>query len=233
MGNYYIGKRRRKSNRRSIRALLILPLVFLSLLLVIRASLYPQIKAMAHTEAQNRIERIFHEQLMETLQSQEERIPLSVTYSSEGRVTSATVDSFLLNAIKQETARGLIQKIGATRLSLSLPLSSLLGSVLFAGLDASLPVNVHISERLSAAYRSDFAEKGINQTLLSLSLCITVDVYYHFPIGVQRETVCCEALLYELLIVGEVPDSFIDINRLTDDVSEYDIDDAIDFGGIL
>ena len=37
----------------------------------------------------------------------------------------------------------------------------------------------------------------------------------------------------ETLIIGEVPDSFTDIDRLTDGEDELYVDDAVDFGDVV
>ena len=228
---YYIGKSRGRRRFRLKRRWVVL-LMFLCLFLFIQLSLYPHVAAVAESEARNRIEKIFHETLREHL-SEAATAPLTVTYGTDGRVASATVDTLFLNTVKQQVANDMLVKIGSKDLSLTLPLSSLLGITVFSDSTPSLPVTVRTAEGLSAGYETVFEEKGINQTLLSLRLGISVEVRCLLPGGIRQEKIYCEALLYELLIVGEVPDSFTEISRLTDDVTEYDIDDAVDFGSIL
>ncbi len=229
---YYIGKRRkRKRHSRLFRVGLLL----LSALAFCRFSLYPHIEALAEAETQTHIERLFNEKLGEVLLSGEFESEHLVTMShtAEGRVASVTVDTVRLNLFKYRVAAAVLAEIGARDVSLTLPVSSLFGVILFSGIDGKLPVKVRTAEKLTARFASDLEESGINQTLYTLSIALDIGITCLLPSGIHRATVSCKAPICELLIVGEVPDSFTDISRLTDDVTEYDIDDAVDFGSVL
>ncbi len=228
--SYYIGRRRRK--RKKGRFFLIL--LFLVFLLC-HFSLYPHIKALTAAAAQNHIERIFHEKLGAVLLSEEfKNDPLiHISYSADGKVSSVSVDTVRLNLLKYRVATTILAEIGARDIPLSLPVSSLFGIVLFSEIGGEIPVKIRVAERLGASFASHFKESGINQTLYTLLFTVEVDVYCLFPGGAHRTAIRCSAPTCEMLIVGEVPDSFTDIDRLSDDVTEFDIDDAVDFGNVV
>ncbi len=229
---YYIGKRRkRKKHRWIFRAALLL----LGAIAFCHFSLYPHIEALAEAETQTHIERLFNEKLGEVLLSGEfESDPLvAMSHTADGRVASVTVDTVRLNLLKYRVAAAVLAEIGARDVSLTLPVSSLFGVILFSGINGGLPVKIRTAEKLTARFATDFEESGINQTLYTLSFALDIGITCLLPSGIHRATVSCAAPVCELLIVGEVPDSFTDINRLTDDVTEYDIDDAVDFGSVL
>ena len=232
MGCYYIGKRRRKRRHRWAWRVIF---VFICLALFFHFSVYPSIKALAKAETETHIERLFNEKLGAVLLSDEFKSGdmITMTHTADGRISSVAVDTVRLNLFKYRVASAVLAEIGARDISLSLPFSSLFGVILFARTDGALPVRVHVAERLSARFSSDFKESGINQTLYTLSFGLHIGVTCLLPCGIYRTTLICEAPVCELLIVGDVPDSFTDINRLTDEVTEFDIDDAVDFGSVL
>lgn len=232
MGCYYIGNRRRKRRHRWAWRILFL-LVCLALFL--HFFVYPPIKALAKAETETHIERLFNEKLGEVLLSDEFKSGdmIAMTHTADGRVASVAVDTVRLNLLKYRVASAVLAEIGARDIALSLPFSSLFGVLLFARTDGALPVRVHVAERLSARFSSEFEESGINQTLYTLSFGLNIGVTCLLPCGIYRTAIVCEAPVCELLIVGDVPDSFTDIDRLTDDVTEFDIDDAVDFGSVL
>ncbi len=231
--SYYIGSHRcRRKKSQKIRIVILLSV---ALFLLCRFSLYPHIEAMTVAEAHNRIERIFNEKLgAELLSDAFKNEPLiDISYSTDGKVSSVKVDTVRLNLLKYRVATAILSDIGSRDLSVSLPISGLFGTVLFSWVEGEIPAKIRIAERLSASFSSDFEESGINQTRYTLSFCVRVGIYCLFPGGAHRATVNCTAPACEILIVGEVPDSFTDIDRLTDDVTEFDIDDAVDFGSVL
>ena len=81
-----------------------------------------------------------------------------------------------------------------------------------------------------ADYENTFSAAGINQTRHTVSVKITVSSGVYLPGYSAETTIETHIIIAETVIVGDVPDAFTKIDRLTDDVTEDEIDDIYDFG---
>ena len=230
-GCYYIGKRRRRRH-----PLLCLTLVGAALLLLFQGLLYPQAMSLVESKVENRLSALSAECITQTLS--EEGVDYSsliqICYDGEGKVRSLSVDQVKLTLLKQKVALALLSLLkDENALTVSVPIGNLTGILPLSGLGRPVSLSVKAAESLKASFVSSFEEAGINQTrhVISFSYTFTVRIL----MGLQTKTVTLTATLpaAETVIVGEVPDSLTQISRLTDGVTEYEIDDAVDFGNVV
>ena len=228
---YYIGKRRRKRH----------PFLFLFLLvgvtlLFLNASLYPKALALVESKVKNRLSALSAERIADTLTEEGMSYDsfVHIAYGADGAVRSLSVDTVKMALVKQKLALSLLSSLQEEDvLSVSVPLGNLTGLMPLSGVGRPVSVSVKAAESLKASFVSSFTEVGINQTrhLISFSFTFTVRVL----LGGRTETITLVSSFpaAETVIVGQVPDSLTQISRLTDDVTEYDIDDAVDFGNVV
>ena len=112
----------------------------------------------------------------------------------------------------------------------SVPIGSVSGIELLSGRGPTLDVNLVLAHGLSAYIGSEFYEAGINQTLHRVTVNIDVEIKLLTPTHTSIVSVQSSYHIAETVIVGEVPDAYTKIDRLTDDVTEEEIDDIYDFG---
>jgi hypothetical protein len=118
-------------------------------------------------------------------------------------------------------------------IEVSLPIGNLLGGEAFSGRGPEIPIRILLAPGARAHMESDFRTEGINQTLYRVLFSVTVDLTILTPSRPIETRVTQTYCVSETLIVGEVPDALTQINRLTQDVSEEEIDDVNDFGAQL
>ena len=85
------------------------------------------------------------------------------------------------------------------------------GFALAACMGVSLLVNVPVGT-VSAEFRSDFSQAGVNQTLHRIELEVAVPVTLILPGGQTELTVETGLLVAETVIVGAVPDTYLTLN---------------------
>ncbi len=238
MDTYFIGnlrrgrKRKRKRCRRIFWALALLCFAFL---LLCRFSLYPYLETKIESEAKRRLTSVCAESVASVFSlgdyGYESLIRLS--YTSDGRVSSAQINTATLNRLRFEIAKEMLSRLKTQAVTLRVPISNLFGTILFSGVSASLPVTLETADSIRAGFSSHFEEHGINQTRHLISFDFALEVYLLLPARNRKVTVTSSVAAAETLIVGEVPDSFTDIDRLSDDTSDILIDDAVDFGNVI
>ena len=114
-------------------------------------------------------------------------------------------------------------------MTVAIPIASLIGINFFPS-RPTINVNLRLSESINAYFLSNFEEQGINQTRHSILFHLTLEVLVLVPSHTKRITVSREFPFAETVIVGDVPDAYTKISRLTDDITETEIDDIYDFG---
>ena len=90
-------------------------------------------------------------------------------------------------------------------------------------------IRIQISQYISYELISSFSDAGINQTKNSLYLRLTGTIYAIMPGDKRTEKVSNEYLLYETILVGEVPDGYTEVIQVGS--SEFDTADTlVNFG---
>ena len=92
---------------------------------------------------------------------------------------------------------------------LGIPMGSLVLPELFAGKGPMIPVQIITIRNSEAGFFSDFSQAGINQTLQKLNMQVSVDVSVLVLGEVSDFTISSQVVIAETVIVGQVPDMFL------------------------
>ena len=94
---------------------------------------------------------------------------------------------------------------------LAIPLGNLTGIVLFSALGPSVRVRVQSVGDVKTAYENEFTSAGVNQTKHSIYLNTEVTVYLLIPGEIIPVTVQERVCVAETIIVGDVPDTYLNL----------------------
>ena len=92
---------------------------------------------------------------------------------------------------------------------LGIPIGSLIFPELFAGKGFCIPIHVLSIRNSDATFSSQFQQAGINQTLHRLIMELSVDVSILVLGQTESFSVSSQVVVAETIIVGEVPDTFL------------------------
>lgn len=96
--------------------------------------------------------------------------------------------------------------------TISVPLGSALGLTIFAGSGPKIPVQILPVGAVTPRFDTEFQTAGINQTRHKLLLTLTATVRLVIPTGASVMEASTQMAVAESIIVGQVPDSFVDLN---------------------
>lgn len=96
---------------------------------------------------------------------------------------------------------------------LQIPLGSLFGNDLFAGLGPKISFQIMPYGAAETDIVTNFKESGINQTLLDVSVKVKADVSVLMPTLRKKSTVETTVPIMQTVIVGKVPDSYTNVSR--------------------
>ncbi len=99
---------------------------------------------------------------------------------------------------------------------IKIPMGSFTGIAIFAGLGPKLAFNISPFGEVLCSFSSNFESAGINQTYHKLYLIISLKVNIVFPFERLHVLSDSEVLLCETLIIGKIPDVYLNSGNLTE-----------------
>ena len=137
---------------------------------------------------------------------------IKIERDRDGAVTSVTSDVSKLNSLKTEVNEKILQSLHEVESAgVNVPLGTLTGSTLMLGRGPKVNVKLNLNGSCDVQIKSEFQSTGINQTryIVSMEVVSRVDVMM-----LDGETVgnySVNVPLAEAVIVGDVPDTYLNI----------------------
>lgn len=143
---------------------------------------------------------------------------VSVQYDGAGNITLIQANTIKINEIANKTALTVQRNIDSVgNQNINVALGNLMGGQLFTGKGPKIRIDVEPIGSVSTAYYTEFESAGINQT--RHKIYIVVNAYMRMMAGSKMKSVevSSEMLISETIIVGVVPESFVNVES-TDDL---------------
>lgn len=135
---------------------------------------------------------------------------VNITYSSENKVELIEIDTVQINIIIREITKKVqdeFNTLGEEGLNISL--GTFTGIPFFFGLGPNISVKLVPVGTVNTKVSSVFNEAGINQTLHRLYFVVQSNIGMVLPALTQNFTTELEVLLCENIIVGEIPNVYL------------------------
>ena len=129
-----------------------------------------------------------------------------------GAITAVQTNMAEVNQLKTQTLALLSRELLEMDTDqLSIPLGSVLMPEFFAGSGPRIPIQVVSLSTTDADFFSEFTEAGINQTQQRIILYVSINICVQTPAGSETVTVSSELVVAQTIIVGAVPESYIQL----------------------
>ncbi|MGN0621740.1 MAG: sporulation protein YunB [Porcipelethomonas sp.] len=136
-------------------------------------------------------------------------------YDEKGRVVSAETISSNVNAVQTEIINRINDKLASQNGNkIKIPVGTASGFYLLSGRGPEVSLKFLPAGDTQTSLSSSFTSAGINQTCHKIIMDITVDSTAVYPGGKTESTVTMSCILAETVIVGEIPESVLDINSV-------------------
>jgi len=128
----------------------------------------------------------------------------------DGKITALKTNMSEVNRLKTDILNIINDEILALDTSdIGIPLGSLFLPEFFSGKGPAIPVHILSIRNSDAVFTSDFSHAGINQTLHQLTMEVSVDVAVLVLAKTESFTVTSEVVVAETVIVGDVPQTYL------------------------
>lgn len=207
--------KRRKRRRVGWRWLAVLA-ALIALIVWLDGQLMPLVKQYAVATAKRNALLYIDESVREILASSGDLYGdlMHVTEDAAGHVKSLRADVAKINRLKSEiTTRILRHTASAEFQDFSIPVGTVLGGALLSGRGPRIPVRVNTTGSVISRLYSSFDDAGINQTNHQIFLDVTVRFFVAIPsLYYAAVEVSSECLIAEAVLIGDVPDSYTNVN---------------------
>ena len=201
---------------RKIRSLLYFSLVLLAaivvLFLVFRSRYRDVIRELAETQVKNTTSDLTNDAIAKQISDgiiQYDRI-VFFEKDLDGRITALKTNMSEVNRLKTDILNIINDEILALDTSdIGIPLGSFFLPELLSGKGPAIPVHILSIRNSDASFSSNFVQAGINQTLHQLIMLVSVDVAILVLGQTGSFSVTSEVVVAETVIVGAVPNTFL------------------------
>lgn len=209
--------------RRFLRFLVFIPLAAFIILVLFRIKYNDAIVQLAQTQVTNATSDLINDAIdvqIEVGNIQYERI-VYFEKDLDGRITALKTNMSEVNRLKTDIL-GLINDeiLAMDTTDMGIPVGSLILPELASGKGPEIPIQVLSIRNSDATFESSFTEAGINQTLQQLSMHVLVDVSILVLGRTETFTVSSQVVVAETIIVGDVPDTYLQTGGLYGDFRE-------------
>lgn len=142
---------------------------------------------------------------------------IKITQDANGKIMLIQADTIKMNDIA--TSAALTTQENITEMGqqgVGIPLGSVLGQDLLAGRGPEIYARIIPVGSVTTDFESEFQNQGINQTRHKIFLDIHATVRIVIPTQSKEINVDTKVLVTECIIVGEVPNSYVNVTDLND-----------------
>lgn len=201
---------RRRWKRRACLTLLLA--IAVGGFILLRSRLWPVVLELAQTQVTNTTSDLINDAISKQITNGNIQYDRLVYFEKDlnGRITALKTNMSEVNRLKTDILNLINDDILAQDTQqLGVPLGSLIFPEFLSGRGPSIPVRILSIRNSDARFQSEFSQAGINQTLQKLQMDVCVDVTI-FVLGQTGSfTVDTQMVVAETVIVGDVPDTFL------------------------
>ncbi|MFR6426353.1 MAG: sporulation protein YunB [Oscillospiraceae bacterium] len=129
---------------------------------------------------------------------------------ADGTITAVSVDTEHVGQVSSLVLERMMDGDDG-QVELDIPLETLFGVNFLPGLKLPLPVRILVLTTSDVSYHNELMSAAINQSKYQLYLNVKMDLDILVPWEHQAETVGTNVLLAETVIVGKVPQTYVEV----------------------
>lgn len=198
--------------RRFFFRILILTVLLGAVFLSLRTRYRDVIRELAETQVKNATSDLTNDAIAKQMADgiiQYDRI-VYFEKDLDGRITALKTNMSEVNRLKTDILNIINDEILALDTSdIGIPLGSLFLPEFFSGKGPAIPVHILSIRNSDATFSSAFSQAGINQTLHQLTMEVSVDVSVLVLAETRSFTVNSAVVVAETVIVGDVPQTYL------------------------
>ena len=197
---------------------IILLIAFFSIVIVLvifLKSSYPVFKATCETAASSKGVSIINDEVNAVMKDYSYDDLINIEKDTQGKISLIKADVIKLNEIVTKIVSNIQEEFDKIpRITVFINMGSVSGISMLKNFDPKFDIELESSGRISSNVKTEFTSVGINQTQHKIYLQIDSRVGILTPFSAFGKDIKTDVLLTEAVIVGEVPDSYYNLDGL-------------------
>ncbi len=209
--------RRRRRRRASWPLILILVILLCVGFGFLRTQYAPVVEELAESQAKITASDLINNAIAAQVDNENIQYDRIVYFEKDlnGKITALKTNMTEVNRLRSQILSEISREILALGpQDIGVPIGSVILPELLSGKGPRISVRVISATNSDAEFVSTFSEAGINQTLQQLTVNVSVDVTILVMNRMETFTVKGQMVVAETIIVGAVPETFIDTRGL-------------------
>ena len=198
--------------RRLLHRCVMIVILLLACFLLLRDQYDRVIQSLAETQITNTTSDLTNDAIARQISEGDIRYDRIVYFEKDldGRITALKTNMSEVNRLKTDILNIINDEIlELDTMDIGIPLGSLILPQIFSGKGPLIPVHILSIRNSDATFASNFSQAGINQTIHQLTMVVSIDVAMLVLAKTSSFTVTSEVVVAETVIVGEVPQTFL------------------------
>ena len=206
-----IGDRNLKRKQKIVKIFIIMVIAFSTVKIVLDAIL-PIFDTLCKDKAKSIATIISNEEATNVMKEHTYDELFTLEKDKDENITMIKSNIIAINEIISDVAVKIQNKINQRgRENIEIALGSFTGFKLLSGKGPGVPIKISSIGNVETDLRSEFSEKGINQTLHRVYLKVDCEVSILTPYNSITEKVSNQVLLIENVIVGKIPSTYYNL----------------------
>lgn len=140
---------------------------------------------------------------------------ITITRNEQGEIEMISSNALQINLLTRELSKNAQTKLEIIgEQGVAIPIGTFTGMPIFVGRGPDVHIKLLPIGSISSHFISEFSEKGINQTNHRIYLNVQSNVNVILPTATQVVTTTTQMLICESIIIGEVPDTYLNASQL-------------------
>ncbi len=192
----------------------ILSTVFLA---VADSALKPALNALAEARVRYYAVDIMNRAIKEVTSHTDVKSVVEILTNDDGSIRLVQTDSAVMNRLStqvSELAQEMLQEL--KNINVSIPMGSLVSNGLLSGKGPDIHITMIPAGSVNTDFSTEFENAGINQTRHRVYLKVSAEVQIIAPLSGGSIEVSTVVPITEMIIVGEVPNTYIHVDKAQD-----------------
>lgn len=209
---------RRKKKVRVYIIFTIIIILAINIYIYIEKNIKPTVTTICEVKAKVIATQAINEAVKSELEKDNIKEELIIaTYDENGKINMLRTNTLVMNKLAADIALKVQENIKeVTNKSFVIPLGAALNSQILSKHGPMLYFDLVPQGSVLVNYSTEFEESGINQTRYKIYIIVIVDIKMIIPLSTKNIEITNNIPIAEVVIVGEVPDSYMELKDISD-----------------
>lgn len=209
-------KCKQKRKRKKLKVFVIILLIVLTIICYFDFYVNPQIINANTAQIKSVTTHILTSGVRESLKNNEYDDLMTIEKDNNDKINLIKVNSKNVNQLNTSIINATQQKLdNEQNMKIDVPLGTFTGLPILNGHGPNIEVKIQSIGSINTKFISQFSSVGINQSCHKIYINITATVCVLMPLYTQNINVTSQVLVAECIIVGEIPNVYLNTDNLT------------------